>query len=58
MEKKDLKNQVPLRNFRARGAKCRYITKNHCHAMAIVIRIVPTCLRNPKWSCYSYNINI
>ena len=49
----DLQNQVPFRNFWARGSKWGCMTKNHCNAMAIVIRIWPNWLRKPKWSCYS-----
>ena len=49
----DLQIQVRFRKWWARGAKWGYMTKNHCNEMAIVTRIFPNWLRNPKWSCYS-----
>ena len=53
-----LQNQVPLGNLWAQGANWGYMTKNHCHVMAIVIRIFPNWLRNTKWSCYSFYISL
>ena len=54
----DLEDQEPLENVRARGAKWGYMTKNHCHVMAIVIRIFPNWLRSPKWSCNSSYVSL
>ena len=53
-----LQNQIPLGSFWAPGAKWRYITKNPCHLLAIVIRMFTIWSSDPKWNCYSSYISL
>ena len=44
----NLQNKLPLRIVLARGAKWSCIAKNHCHVIAVLMRIFMNKSRNPK----------